>query len=61
MAPYEEYKSAAIVHNHEFFDSYLEAVLSRGDLLLFLNGKWLRETRITRMATNRLGCLHILE
>ena len=50
-----------IVHNNDFFDSYLEAVLSRGDLLLFLNGEWLRERRITRMATNRLDCLRILE
>ena len=33
------------------FDSYLRVVLSRGDLLLFLNGEWLRERRITRMVT----------
>ena len=46
-------KSEAIVHNHDYFDSYLEAVLSRGGLLLFLNCEWLREMRITRMA--RLG------
>ena len=44
-------QNAAIVHNHDFFDSYLEAVLSRGDLLLFLNGERLRERRITRMVT----------
>ena len=54
-------KSEVIVHNHDYFDSYFEAVLSRSDLLLFLNGKWLRERCITRMATNRLGCLRILE
>ena len=35
-----------IVHNPDMFDSYLEAVLSRGDLLLFLNSKLLRETPI---------------
>ena len=44
-------QNAAIVHNHDFFDSYHEAVLSRGDLLLFLNGERLRERRITRMVT----------
>ena len=46
-------KVVVIVHNPDFFDSYLEVVLSRSDLLLFLNSEWLRETRITRMA--RLG------
>ena len=45
------YKNAAIVHNNDFFDSYLEAELSRGDLLLFLKGEWPREWRITRMVT----------
>ena len=44
-------KVVVIVHNPDFFDSYLEAVLSRGDLLLFLNGEWLRERRITTMVT----------
>ena len=39
-------KVVVVVHNNDFFDSYLEAVLSRGDLLLFLNGKLLRETPI---------------
>ena len=43
-------KVVVIVHNPDFFDSYLEAVLSRGGLLLFLNREWPRETRITRMA-----------
>ena len=46
-------KVVVIVHNPDFFDSYLEAVLSRGGLLLFLNHEWLSEMRITRMA--RLG------
>ena len=46
-------KVVVIVHNPDFFDSYLEAVLSRGNLLFFLKGEWLRERRITRMA--RLG------
>ena len=46
-------KVVVIVHNPDFFDSYLEAVLSRSDLLLFLNREWLSEMRITRMA--RLG------
>ena len=44
-------KVVVIVHNPDFFVSYLEVVLSRSDLLLFLNGKWLRERRITRMVT----------
>ena len=44
-------KVVVIVHNNDFFASYLEAVLSHGDLLLFLNGEWLREMPITRMDT----------
>ena len=43
-------KVVVLVHNPDFFDSYLEAVLSRGGLLLFLNREWLSEMRITRMA-----------
>ena len=56
---YEDYKNVAIVHNHDFFDSYLEAELSRGDLLLFLNGEWLRERPITRMVTKYRLSAHI--
>ena len=51
----------AIVHNHDFFDSYLEAVLSRSDLLLFLNGKWLREMRITTTVISKLSGPQILD
>ena len=43
-------KVVVIVHNPDFFDSYLEAVLSRSGLLLFLNREWLSEMRITRVA-----------
>ena len=46
-------KVVVIVHNPDFFDSYLEAVLSRGGLLLFLNCQWPSEMRITRMARLR--------
>ena len=42
-----------------FFDSYLEAVLSRSDLLLFLNSEWLRERPITRMVTKYQRSSHI--
>ena len=48
-----------IVHNPDFFDSYLEAVLSRSDLLLFLMGEWLREGPITTMVINKLGSAYI--
>ena len=48
-----------MVHNHDFFDSYLEAVLSRGDLLLFLNREWPREMHITRMVTKYRLSAHI--
>ena len=52
-------KSKVLVHNHDYFDSYLEAVLSRGDLLLFLNSEWLRERPITRMVTEYRLSAHI--
>ena len=52
-------KVVVIVHNPDFFDSYLEAVLSRGDLLLFLNVEWLHERPITRMVTKYRLSAHI--
>ena len=48
MAP----KVVVIVHNPDFFDSYLEAVLSRGDLLLFLNGE---STRNLLLSTSKVA------
>ena len=52
-------KVVVIVHNPDFFDSYLEAVLSHSDLLLFLNSEWLRERPITRMVTKCRLSSHI--
>ena len=52
-------KVVVVVHNNDFFDSYLEAVLSLGDLLLFLNSEWLRERPITRMVTKCRVSSHI--
>ena len=48
-----------IVHNPDFFDRNLEAVLNRSDLLLFLNCEWLRETPITIMVIRYRLSAHI--
>ena len=40
-------KVVVIVHNPDFSDSYLEAVLSRGGLLLFFNGDLPRNQRMS--------------
>ena len=46
-------KVVVIVHNNDSFDSYLEAVLSRGGLFLFLIGEWTRQRPLsTSMASN---------
>ena len=50
---YEDYKIVAIVHDHDFFDSYYEVELSRSGLLLFFKRR--DDTQIAVVHLNGRG------